>query len=140
VTTPRKTIKRTRRIVAFFVAGLAALGGAFASAASLGTITENTLGANTTVIASCDTDGVALSYTNTYDPTVGKYKVTSVTVSAINAACASKKLDITLKNATNVSVGSGAVASLGAGGTIAIPITGNVDANPVVGAAVVIFG
>jgi hypothetical protein len=138
--TKTKRAKRPKRIAIMSVVGLAAMGGAFASAASLGTITENTLGANTTVIASCDTDGVVLSYTNTYDATVGKYKVTAISVSGINAACATKKLDITLKNATNVAIGAGTVASLGAGGTAAVPITGNTDANPVVGAAVVIYG
>ncbi len=130
--------KRTRRIAAASIAGFAAIGGAFASAASLGTITENTLGANTVVIASCDTDGVTLNYTTAYDAASGKYRTATVVVSGIAAGCAGKKLDLTLKNnTTGASLGSGTVASIvGTSATVAVVA----DAFDVTGAAVVIYG
>ncbi len=90
--------KRRRRIVAAIIAGAATLGVVGASAASLGGITSNSLGADTAVVGSCDTDGVTLAYTNAYDATLGRYQTTSVNVTGINAACAGKTLSLTLKD------------------------------------------
>ncbi len=59
--------------------GLAAFGILTASAASLGGLTSASLGADQTVIASCDTvGGVSMSFTNAYDATSNAYKVASV--------------------------------------------------------------
>ncbi|HIE21361.1 MAG TPA: hypothetical protein EYP73_02025, partial [Acidimicrobiia bacterium] len=59
-----------------------------ASAASLGGITTADLGADATVVAACDTDGVDVSYNTRYSPGApGNYEVTSVVVSNIASAC-----------------------------------------------------
>jgi hypothetical protein len=67
--------------------GVLAFGGVIASAATLGTISNASLGAGVQVVASCDTNGVTVAYQTTFDATLGKYKVTSVDVSGIDAAC-----------------------------------------------------
>jgi hypothetical protein len=146
----RKLSRNSRRAVVASLLGLTVGGGVLASAASLG-VTGNTLGAGTVVIASCDTDGVTLKYGHTYVQTVpavnpGSYRTSSVTISGINAACIGKQLDITLKDATGVSLGSGTVAAIVAAAPATT--TNNVatvsfttpfaDAVAVVGAAVVI--
>ena len=145
----RKLSRNSRRAIVASLLGLTVGGGVLASAASLG-VTGNTLGAGTVVIASCDTDGVTLRYTHTYVAAVpainpGSYRTSGVTISGIAPACSGKALDITLKDSTGASLGSGNVASIVAP---VLPATDSVatvtfttpfaDANAVVGAAVVI--
>ena len=132
--------KRRKRIAASVIAGIAALGVVGASAASLGGITSNGLGADTAVVGSCDTDGVTLAYTNAYDATLGRYQTTSVVVSGIAAACAGKSLSLTLKDSGGVSLGAGTVASIvGTSATVSLGAPG-ANANAVVNAAAVITG
>jgi hypothetical protein len=132
--------KRRKRIGAALVAGAATLGVVGASAASLGGITSNSLGADTAVVGSCDSDGVTLSYTNSYDATLGRYQTTSIGVSGIAAACAGKSLSLTLKDSSGAALGSGTVASIG-GTTATVTLAGSgANANAVVGAAAVISG
>jgi hypothetical protein len=131
---------RRKRMVAAVIAGVAALGVVGASAASLGGITSNSLGADTVVVGSCDTDGVSLAYTNAYDATLGRYQTTSVAVSGIAPACAGKALNLTLKDSGGVSLGGGTVASIsGTSATVTLAGSG-ANANAVVGAAAVISG
>ncbi len=134
--------RNSRRAIVASLLGLTVGAGVLASAASLG-VTGNTLGAGTTVIASCDTDGVTLKYGHTYFATLpavnpGSYRTSSVIVSGIAAGCAGKSMSITLKDAAGVSLASGtvvAVTSPSSTVTFASPFA---DANIVVGAAVVI--
>jgi hypothetical protein len=132
--------KRRIRIGAAIIAGAATLGVVGASAASLGGITSSSLGADTAVVGSCDTDGVTVTYGNTYDATLGRYQTTTVNVAGIAAACAGKALTVTLKDNTGASLGSGTVASIG-GTTAAVGLTApGANANAVTGIAVVIAG
>jgi hypothetical protein len=118
--------------------GIVAVGGVLASAASIGGVTSNTLGSGVSVVASCDTDGVTLAYTNTYNPTNGNYEVTAVTISGIAAACNTKSLAITLADSAKAVQGTGGAAVSGVSQTFAI--TGNSDAGVVQHAAIVIAG
>ena len=61
-----RSARRRRRIAVAVIAGVGTFGVIGASAASLGGITGSSLGADAAVIGSCDTDGVSLTYTNTY--------------------------------------------------------------------------
>lgn len=132
--------KRRQRIGVAIIAGAAALGVVGASAASLGGLTSNSLGADTAVVGSCDSDGVTLTYTNSYDAALGRYQTTSVGVTGIAAPCAGKSLSLTLKDSGGVALGSGTVASIvGTSATIALAGSG-ANANAVVGAAAVISG
>ncbi|MGB2756395.1 MAG: hypothetical protein WBD02_01885 [Acidimicrobiia bacterium] len=132
-------LHRRKRIVGAIGAGVLALGVVGASAASLGGITSDSLGADVTTIASCDTDGVQLKpFTNAYDATAGRYQTSGVTVAGIAAGCATKSMSVTLKDAAGVSLGS-ATATVG-GTSQAVTFSPTVNANAVVGAAVVISG
>jgi hypothetical protein len=139
--TQRRRRRMRRRRLAAIVAGLSVLGITSASAASLGGLTTPSLGADVGVVASCDTDGLTVSFTNTYSATLGRYQATAVGVGGINAACATKSLNLTLRDATNVSLGTGTIAALTASATQTVTLTApGVNANSVAGVAVVITG
>ena len=83
--------------------------GVFASASTLGGITNLSLGANDQVVTSCDTDGVTTAYTTrtsagavspgvTANTTGVHWDVATVAVSGINAACAGSQLKIVVVN------------------------------------------
>lgn len=80
--------------------GLAAFGILTAAAASLGGLTSSSLGADNTVIAACDTDGIVLSYTNTYNSGAGTYALASVLATGVNTNCNGKSYKLTLSNGT----------------------------------------
>ena len=79
----------------------------FAMAASLGGITSDSLGADSAAVATCDSDGVATSYTTAYDAGDGRYEVTAVVVTGIDNACDGKSIAVTLTTTAGASVGSG---------------------------------
>lgn len=131
--------RRRKRMIGAVAAGVLAIGVVGASAASLGGITSDSLGADVGTIASCDTDGVQLKpFTNTYDAALGRYQTSGVTIIGIAAGCNGKSLSITLKDTAGVSLGS-ATATV-AGTTQAVTFAPTVNANAVTGAAVVISG
>ncbi|MEZ5378847.1 MAG: hypothetical protein R2733_20265 [Acidimicrobiales bacterium] len=130
--------RRNRKVAAAIVAGVAMFGVVGASAASLGGITSTSLGADATVVSSCDTDGINLAYTNTYSATLGKYTTTSVAVSGINAACNGLPISLTLFNSSNASLGAGTATVTG--GAATIPMSAGLASDLVVGAAAVIGG
>lgn len=88
-----------KRTLIAVVAGIAVTGGVFASAASLGGVTSTNLGSSATVVASCDTDGVGLDYSTSYDIASGTYLVNSVTVSEIDPSCKGEQIEVSLKSA-----------------------------------------
>lgn len=133
-----KSDPRRKRMLFAVVCGVSAFGIVGASAASLGGITGTGLGADVGVIASCDTDGVAVDFVNGYDPTTGSYQTTAVNVTSINAACNGDAISLTLKDAADASLGTG--SSTVAGGTATITLGGPADSSAVTGVAVVISG
>jgi hypothetical protein len=104
-----------RRKLFAIIASLGVFGAALAMAASLGGISGGSLGADSTVVASCDADGVTTSYTTSYDDTAGEYVVTSVTVGGVANACDGKSISVTLSRSNGTAAGSG---------TTAIPVDG----------------
>jgi hypothetical protein len=95
-----------RRTIYALSAAVVVSGTVFAMAASLGGITSDNLGADSSAVATCDSDGVTTSYTTAYDATDGRYEVTEVTVGGVNNACDGKTIAVTLTNAAGTSVGS----------------------------------
>ena len=87
-----------KRTIIALTAGLAVTGGVFASAASLGGVESSNLGSSATVVASCDTDGVAVDYSTAYDAATGTYLVNSVTVDKISDACKGQLIEVSLKD------------------------------------------
>jgi hypothetical protein len=92
-----------QRTLIALVAGLVVFGGVIASASSLGGVSSRALGSGASVVASCDTDGVAVAYTTAFDAASGTYRVSAVTVSGIAAACSGQQIEVGLRNSAGTS-------------------------------------
>ena len=127
--------KMTAVILAVLVFSLIA-----ASAASLGGINTADLGADATVVASCDTvGGVDADYNWTYTPGApGFFDVDDVVVSSIDAACIGYTIEVTLGDGSSI-LGTGTGTVAGASITVAITPSGTeVDAELVTELGIVI--
>ncbi len=113
-----KTHTSTRKRLTVALIGATALGAVVASAASLGGLSSAALGANDTVVASCDTDGVTTSYASAWDATDKRYETTAVTVGGVSDACDGQSLNVTLADGTGAALTSG---------TLSIPTSASVD-------------
>lgn len=98
---------RSRRTLLALLGGVLTFAVVVGMAASLGGISSANLGADDTVVASCDTDGVTTSYTSVYNTTgTAGYKVDDVTVGGINDACDGDSMTVTLTGASNTELGT----------------------------------
>jgi len=86
-----------KKLMIGLIAGTAVFAAVFGAAASLGTITDGTLGASNTTVAACDS-GLNTSYTVAWDATDTQYEVATVTVSGIAAACDTRKLNVSIQS------------------------------------------
>jgi uncharacterized membrane-anchored protein len=100
---------RKRTILALLVS-LAVFGSLYVMAATLGGITSSKVGADNTVVASCDTDGVTTSYATSWDATDKRYEITSVTVAGVADTCDGETLSVSLTDSTGAQIGTGSVA------------------------------
>lgn len=119
-------------------AGLGSAGAVFAMAATLGGITTNDLGADTSVVASCDSDGVVVDYTTAFDAANEIQEVTHVVVSGIDAACDTQLIDVGLTNAAGTSSVNAVQGTLDNTGSITLTITNGFPAEDVDHVAIVI--
>ena len=122
--------RRKSAAIALAVVGVAGL--SLASAAQL-TVTSGALGAGTQVVASCDTDGIAVDFDPTY--AAGGYAATTVTLNGVAAGCAGQTYRVQLTGASGA-LGAEVTGPV-AGTSVTIPVTG-VAAADVTGVAVVI--
>jgi hypothetical protein len=99
-----------KRVLIAILAGFIVFAGVFALAASLGGITSTSVGADDTVVASCDSNGVTTSYATGWDATDERYEITSVTVGGVSDTCDGQTLSVTLTDSTGAQIGSGSVA------------------------------
>ena len=129
---------RSKRIAIAVLAGVGTVGVGLASAATLNGITSNKLGADDSVVASCDTDGVTVSYSNTYDSASGRYKTTGVTVASVDAGCTGESISATLKDSSSNPVFTGTVGGTSVSMTLALASAP--FAEDVTGIAIVITG
>ena len=120
-------------------AAVVAFGAMAASAATLGGLNSASLGADATVVASCDTDGVSLAYTNAFDPASSTYKTTAVELADVAAACEGKQFQLTLSGAAGSLVEKAGTVTL-TSGKQSVPLAPGVDAKSVTGASLVISG
>jgi hypothetical protein len=138
---PRRTVRR--KVVALTVAGLGIAGLGLASAAQLN-LTAGALGAGTTVVASCDSDGVQVAFSNAFAAAAKGYTVTEVKLSGVAAGCAGQNVTVDLLNTDPTDASTGAslrqvTGTVGAsGGTVTLSVPGAVKAADVKGVAVVI--
>ena len=132
-----------KRLLLSALTGTVVFGSVFAFAASLGGVTTDKLGADDSVVASCDTDGVIVDYDTAYSATDKEYEVTTVNVTGIAAGCAGQTVTVALVEsgsdigiADGTKIGDGAVASLaGTSAAVAVneaPAAEDVDAIHVV--------
>jgi hypothetical protein len=133
----------SKRKTLAIVAAVAAFAAVSASAAGLGGLTGTSLGADTTVVASCDTDGIGATYTTSYNTTSAQYVVSAVNLTGVNPACNAKAASLTLSDSTGASIGSATIGSLVVSGTFTatIPVTpATVSAKAVTNLSLVISG
>jgi hypothetical protein len=98
---------RSRRTLLALLGGVLAFAVVVGMAASLGGINSDDLGADDSVVASCDTNGVTSSYTTVYNTTTtAGFKVDDVTIGGIDDACDGQSMTITLTGAANASLGT----------------------------------
>lgn len=123
-----------------FAAAAIAASSTFAMAATLGGISTTDLGADTTVVASCDSDGVTVDYSTAFDAANGIQEVTAVNVSGIDAACDGQSIDIGLTNGAGTSSTNAVQGTVDSSGSISVAVTGGFPAEDVDTVAIVIQG
>ncbi len=130
---------RTRRTLAATTAAIAASGLVAASAASLGGIAADDLGADVGVVASCDVDGVVVDWNPApnYGSLAPNYGVAGLDVSSINTACNGQNIKVTVANSANTQLEeSTGVVALGA---FAASFSPNISAEDITQVSIVIY-
>jgi len=118
---------------------LIAVGALTASAATLGRLDSTSLGAGQNAVASCNTTGIALAYTNVYNAASNDYQTTAVTLSDVASSCMGKHYQLTLSGgASSLSESTGTVTL--AAGSQTVTLTAPVSARAVTRASLVITG
>ncbi|MFN8125716.1 MAG: hypothetical protein U0R64_04320 [Candidatus Nanopelagicales bacterium] len=115
---PRRALRRRRIKWIAIAGGLATVAVVGASAATLGTLTPQTLGASTAVVAACQSSGLGVSWGGIGYATTPIHTVSSGTVTGIAAGCITNP-----GKSYRVDVSTGAAASL-ANATGTFPTTG----------------
>lgn len=128
----------SKRTVIAVVAAVAAFGAVTASATTLGGLNSKSLGAESSVVAACDTDGVSVDYTTSYDATAKEYTVSAIALSGLAAACNGQSARVTVANAAGASLGNGTATV--AGTSSSITLSTPASAKNVANVAVVITG
>jgi hypothetical protein len=110
------------------------------SAASL-TNTVAKVGADTQTVSTCD-NAITTSWTSAYDATLGKYKITNVTVGDIDGTnCNGATLKVTLANSSNASLGEQTATIASTDTSKVLDFSGsNIPAADVTSAATVLVG
>ena len=121
--------------------GIAVAGIVGASAASLG-LTTQSLGADATIVAACDS-AISASYTSAYNATSQDYQVSGVRLSNVSTVCNGQAYAVTLDGATIPGVETTGTVSLvnvvAGSGEFTVSFTG-IAAKDVNNLAVVISG
>jgi hypothetical protein len=129
-----------RKTLFALVLALTIFGAVYGFAATLN-VGTNQLSAGNATVASCQASGTPTgTYTVAYDSSISGYKVSGVTVTGLDAGCASKAISVTLSgtSGTGLNTISGTVPV--GGGTLALTPGSVVDAKNVTGVAVAING
>lgn len=133
---------RSRRTLLAVLGGVVAFALVVGAAASLGGISSTNLGANTTVVAACDTvGGISAAYTTEYVATgTPGFKVEDVTIGLVDATCNGDAMTVTLTGAGGVELGEvDATAATGAANVLSF-LSDDVLAESVTGIHVTITG
>ena len=125
-------MKRVRQLLIGIGVVAAAVSITYASAAAV-PVTTNSLAAGGSAVASCDPDGVVVSYTLSGD------SVTQMTVQGIAAGCGGGEISATLVDTVEAAVGEGGPQTV-TGSSAALSISPQPDSLDVVAVHVVIVG
>jgi hypothetical protein len=96
-----------RKFIIKGLAGLTVFGAIFASASTLGVLTNTGVGASSTAVTACDINGVQTAETSAWSETTNQYEVGKVTVSGIANACDGQTLSVTITGDDGKSMGAG---------------------------------
>jgi hypothetical protein len=110
-----------------------------ASAATLGGLTAKNLGADNSLIYACDTNGLNIAYTNTYDPTGQRFVVANAVISGLATACAGQVMNVELTGVAGAALASATPITV-TGTSETVTFTSPPAAEDVDGAAIVITG
>ncbi len=130
-------MKIKRKLLAAGV-GITTGAAVFAMAATLGGINSDDLGADTSVVASCDSDGVDVAYTIAFDAVNAVQEVTHVVVTEIDKSCKDQLIDVGLTNADGSSSVDAVQGTLDGSGSITLTVTDGFPAEDVDDVAIVI--
>lgn len=129
----------TNRIALAIGAGVLATGAVAASAATLGSLTPQSLGSSSAAVSGCQTGSLAVSWgTPTYSASGPTYNVTQATLGGIAPSCNSKTYRMTIANAAGTSLRE-VNGSTGAAGSVSPTFTA-VDTQAIGRVTVVIYG
>jgi len=129
------------RIILAGAAGIVAVGAVSASAASLGGVNTDSVGVESSVVASCDTDGIIVDYSVAYAATPATYRVATVDMSGVATTCNSLAYRITLNGAGGVSLGESTGTVTLTGNAMSVNVASlEVDGESVTGVALAIVG
>ncbi len=129
-----------KRTVFSIVLALTIFGAVYGFAATLN-VGANTLSAGNASVASCQASGTPTgTYAVAYDSTLGGYKVSGVTVTGLDAGCATKAVSVTLTGAANANLASLAGTVPAGGGSLALTPGSTVSAASITGVSVAING
>ncbi len=133
------TLARKKTLFALVLA-LTIFGAVYGFAATLN-VGTNQLSAGNATVASCQASGTPTgTYTVAYDSTISAYKVSGVTVTGIDAGCATKAVSVTLTGAAGANLGTIAGTGPAGGGSLALTPGSVISAASVTGVAVAING
>ena len=142
ITRTLKGLLKRRMLFATLLA-LTMFGAVYGFAATL-SVSATALSAGNASLPSCQVGSPTSSYGLAYDSTVGTsggYKVSSVTVSGLTAACASKTVSVVLTDSSNAQLATGSATIPAGGGSVAISsLTGTAPASSVSGVQIAING
>ncbi len=97
-----KALMKKKTLFAFVLA-LTIFGAVYGFAATLN-LNTNQLSAGNATVASCQATTPVASYAVAYDSTLVGYKVGTITVTSLDAACASKAISVTLTGAAGANL------------------------------------
>jgi hypothetical protein len=138
----RKTLKAlaAKKTLFALVLALTIFGVVYGFAATLNVGTDQ-LSAGSAAVGSCQASGSPTgTYAVAYDSTLGGYKVSGVTVTGIDAGCASKSVSVTLTGSSNSNLGTLTGTGPAGGGSLALTPGSTISAAAVTGVAVAING
>lgn len=133
-----KALMKKKTLFAFVLA-LTIFGAVYGFAATLN-LSTNQLSAGNATVASCQTTTPVASYAVVYDSTLGGYKVGTVTVTSLDAPCATKTVSVTLTGAAGANLNTITGVVPAGGGVMALTPGSTVSAALVTGLSVAVNG